>query len=290
MEQQRTTAGNRKEYDIRVIALDLDGTLLDSMKRLPPANAAALERAARAGILIVPTTGRFYGGIPEFVRQLPFLRYAIAVNGAQVYDIQEDKTNAAAEIPLARTIELMEELDGYPVAYDCFVKGKGWMERRLWERTADYTDDWYCLQVLHDLRTPVDDLKAFLRRQGDYAQKVQFFTKDQELRLRLLKELPQRWPDLSVTTSVPTNVELNILRANKGEALKQLTDHLGLSMEQVMAVGDGINDLTMLRMAGLGVAMGNACPEAIAAADAVTADCDHDGVAQAIARFCFGEE
>ena len=57
-----------------------------------------------------------------------------------------------------------------------------------------------------------------------------------------------------------------------------------------MAVGDGMNDLTMLRMAGVGVAMGNACPEAMAAADAVTADCDHDGVAQAIARFCFGEE
>ena len=89
---------------------------------------------------------------------------------------------------------------------------------------------------------------------------------------------------------MPTNVELNILRANKGEALKQLTDYLGLSMEQVMAVGDGMNDLTMLRMAGVGVAMGNACPEAMAAADAVTADCDHDGVAQAIARFCFGEE
>ena len=120
--------------------------------------------------------------------------------------------------------------------------------------------------MLHDLRTPVDDLKAFLRQLGGDAQKVQFFTKNQELRLNLLKELPRRWPDIAVTTSVPTNVELNILRANKGEALKQLTDYLGLSMEQVMAVGDGMNDLTMLRMAGVGVAMGNACPEAMAAA------------------------
>ena len=161
---------------------------------------------------------------------------AIAVNGAQVYDIQGDRTIAAAEIPLERTLELMETLDEYPVAYDCFVQGKGWMERRLWEHAADYTDDWYCLQVLHDLRTPVDDLKAFLRQLGGDAQKVQFFTKDQELRLNLLKELPRRWPDIAVTTSVPTNVELNILRANKGEALKQLTDYLGLSMEQVMAV------------------------------------------------------
>ena len=56
-----------------------------------------------------------------------------------------------------------------------------------------------------------------------------------------------------------------------------------------MAFGDGLNDVTMLRAAGLGVAMGNACPEALAAADAVTADCDHDGVAAGIARFLFGE-
>ena len=78
MEQQRTEKREMNRKDIRLIALDLDGTLLNSMKLLSPANAAALERAARAGVLIVPTTGRFYGGIPEFVRRLPFLRYTIS--------------------------------------------------------------------------------------------------------------------------------------------------------------------------------------------------------------------
>ena len=168
MEQQRNEKREMNRTDIRLIALDLDGTLLNSMKLLSPANAAALERAARAGVLIVPTTGRFYGGIPEFVRRLPFLRYAIAVNGAQVYDIQGDRTIAAAEIPLERTLELMETLDEYPVAYDCFVQGKGWMERRLWEHKShvdanSFTARYNVTKLVHYETTP--DVRAAIERE-----------------------------------------------------------------------------------------------------------------------------
>ena len=73
--------------DIRIISLDLDGTLLDSQKRLSDANRAALEEAAAKGVHIVPTTGRFFGMMPQAVRDLPFVRYAITINGAQVYAI-----------------------------------------------------------------------------------------------------------------------------------------------------------------------------------------------------------
>ena len=76
--------------DIRIIALDLDGTLLDSDKNLSEANRAALAAAAARGILVVPTTGRFFGMMPPAVRDLPFVRYAITVNGAQVYDRETD--------------------------------------------------------------------------------------------------------------------------------------------------------------------------------------------------------
>ncbi len=70
--------------DIHLIALDLDGTLLNSKKQLSPRNLAALTRAAELGIEIVPATGRFYGGMPDFIRALPFLHYALTINGAQV--------------------------------------------------------------------------------------------------------------------------------------------------------------------------------------------------------------
>ena len=72
--------------NVKIISLDLDGTLLDSQKRLSEENRLALEEAAERGVLIVPTTGRFFGMMPQAVRDLPFVRYAITINGAQVFD------------------------------------------------------------------------------------------------------------------------------------------------------------------------------------------------------------
>ena len=79
---------------VKLLALDLDGTLLNSSKELTPRTRAALYAAAEAGVEIVPTTGRFFGAMPEAIRTLPFLHYAITINGAQVYDIREKKPSA----------------------------------------------------------------------------------------------------------------------------------------------------------------------------------------------------
>ena len=79
-------------HKIRLIALDLDGTLLNSDKELTTENSEALEKAAEAGIEIVPATGRFYRGMPKVIRDLPYVNYVITVNGALVYDIRQDHT------------------------------------------------------------------------------------------------------------------------------------------------------------------------------------------------------
>ena len=271
---------------VRLIALDLDGTLLNSRKELPPEEYSALAEAAAAGIEIVPTTGRFFGGMPQAVRDLPFLHYAITVNGAQVYDIRQDRAIARAEIPWQRAVEIMSWLDELPVIYDCFMDNWGWMSRSMWEKAADFAPDEHYLKMIRELRRPVDELKAFLTERKHDVQKVQFFCRDMALRQRLLREMPQQLPDIAVSSAISNNVELNCRDAHKGAALHALADYLGLPMEAIMAFGDGSNDVSMLRAAGIGVAMGNACDEARSAADQVTADCDHHGVAQGIRRFC----
>ena len=94
---------------VKLLALDLDGTLLNSQKELTPRTRDALYAAAEAGVEIVPTTGRFFTGMPEVIQKLPFLHYAITINGAQVYDIRENKAVSTAEIPLetARDLRLL---------------------------------------------------------------------------------------------------------------------------------------------------------------------------------------
>ena len=274
------------DRNVKILALDLDGTLLDSDKKLTTGNRAALERAARAGIHIVPTTGRFYGGMPECIRELPFIRYVITINGAQVADLQTGQVLYRAEIPVDRAVELMRFLDDRPLVYDCYMDNDAFMTAWMKERAEEIVTNPHYRAMIRDLRKPVPELKQFLLERGQAVQKVQFFTNPQ-LRLELMEQLPRVFADMVVSSSVPENVEVNQLHANKGEALLALAKQLGVEREQTMAIGDGLNDLSMIREAGIGVAMANACPELRELADAVTLPCDEDGVSHAINTLCF---
>ena len=152
---------NRK--DIKIIALDLDGTLLDSQKRLSEANRTALAAAAEKGILVVPTTGRFFGMMPSAIRDLSFVRYAITINGAQVYDRETDSAIVREEIPLDMALDLMTLLDRHDVVYDCYRANWGWMTASLQAKAEAYATDAHYLKMIREFRNPVPDLKAHLR-------------------------------------------------------------------------------------------------------------------------------
>lgn len=265
--------------EYRLIALDLDGTLLDSGKQLSAKNAAALRRAAENGAQIVPTTGRFFDGMPQAIRELPYLRYAITINGAQVLDVRSGEVLYRAELPLAQALEILEYLDTLPVIYDCYCGSWGWITRAMQEAAPAFISDAHSLRMVQELRTPVDELKAYLRARGDDVQKIQLFLKDVSQRPAVLAELERRFPGTVASTSLPNNIEINAAAANKGSAVRALAAHLGIPMEETISFGDGSNDLSMIRACGLGVAMANACPAVLAAADRVTTSCDESGVA-----------
>ena len=273
---------------IGIVALDLDGTLLDSQKRLSEANRSALERAAAEGVQIVPTTGRFFGMMPAAVRDLPFVRYAITVNGAEVYDRVEDKIVVREEIPLDMAIGIMEILDGFDIIYDCYRNGWGWITASLQQKAEEYTPDEHYLRAVREFRHPVPELKAHLREtaaEGD-VQKVMLFARREDDTTDVLdairREVGARFPDIRITASTRNNLELNIASANKGRALGRLAEHLGLTLANCMAFGDGLNDLTMVEAAGVGVAMANAVDEVKRAAKVVTASNDDAGVAKTV--------
>ena len=272
---------------IRIIALDLDGTLLDSNKQLSAGNLAALQKAADAGIEIVPTTGRFFGGMPDFIRQLPFVHYAITVNGAEVADLKSGTVVYKAEIPFQLSVSIMEFLDEYPVIYDCYMNNEAWMTESMKLRIDDIVEDKHYRKMLHELRQPVPEMKSFLLQRQQDVQKIQLFTADQDLRLELMQQLTARFENLSVSSSISANVEINQSHANKGEALLALAEFLGVPQSATMAFGDGLNDLTMIRDAGVGIAMSNACDEAKNLSDWVSLSCDEDGVAHGIEKYCF---
>ena len=274
---------------VKIILLDLDGTLLNRDKQISPANRAALERAAAEGVYIVPSTGRFYEGMPAVVRELPFARYVVTVNGAQVYDAAEKTVLHRCEIQPEAAERVFDRLDTLPVIYDCFLDGWGYMDERNYQRIDQFISDPRVNRMVKDLRRPVKDFRAFIRRENRPLQKIQMFFTDMDRRREELERLARDFPDMAVTSSISNNIEINEKHANKGEALAFLCRLLGVDQKDTMAFGDGSNDKSMILAAGVGVAMANADEELKAAADYVTDTNDADGVAKAMDKFVFNK-
>ncbi len=280
-----------KNFPYKILAFDLDGTLLRDDKSIPRENLSALERAAARGVLPVPATGRIYRGIPPQLKELPFLRYYILSNGAAVYDSREDRTLCRGDIPLELALRCYEYLDTLPVIYDCYQNECGWITRSMLEAAPPYfAREPEVLKMLYGLRRPVEDLKETLRARGEGLQKLQafFLPEDEALRQRTLRELPRRFPALKATSSVKNNIEVNSVNAGKGKALLALCEALGVDPAETLAFGDGSNDAEMLRAAGLGVAMANADEAVKAAADRITDSNEDCGVARMLARLMEG--
>lgn len=270
---------------IKLLCFDLDGTFLDDRKNIPPENIRALEEAAARGVYIVPATGRIYTGLPEALRRPSYMRWYITVNGAYVYDAREDRTAVRAEIPLDLALRFYEYADTLGVLYDCYQDNWGFMTADMLKIAAKTIPDPGIRKLIMELRTPVPELKAYLREKGEPLQKLQLYFEDMELRARELRELPGRFPELSISSSVPFNIEINARAATKGQAMLALCEILGIRPEESMALGDGTNDLDMIRNAGVGVAMANADPALLAAADYVTGNNNEAGFAQAVEKF-----
>ena len=151
---------------MKLIALDLDGTLLNSDKVVSQRNFAALSLAAGQGHVIVPATGRALRAIPEQVMAFPFLHYAITINGAKVSDTRTGEALLRAEIALDTCLRLLDFVGRYDAMYDCYWNDTGWVDRSFLERVRYYNSDDEVVTLLRRTRAPVDDLKAFLRKNG----------------------------------------------------------------------------------------------------------------------------
>ena len=270
---------------VKLIAFDLDGTLLDRQKNIPEANLQALKAAVEAGALLVPATGRIYTGIPELIRTLPGARYFITINGAYAYDAADDRNLYTSELSVDTCLRLIDYMDSLPVIYDCYQDNWGYITRSMFQRAGDFIPDPGIMKMMRELRTPVDNLSETLRQKGRPVQKMQMHFQDLAERDRQLKLVAERFPETAVSSSLPWNIEINSAGATKGRALKALCQALGIDLRDTLAFGDGTNDLDMIRTAGIGIAMGNGAEEVKAAADWVAPNNDDAGVAAGIYRF-----
>ena len=273
--------------NIRLIAFDLDGTLLDDRKNLPPENLDALQAAAAAGVMLVPATGRILKGLPDGFVNPGLFRYFIFANGAEIYDLQEERCLHRAGIEPALAAEVCRYMDALPVLYDCYRDGMGYMTAWMYEQAPDYFGpEPEILKLVKSLRRPVPELKEDILRVNRPLEKLQMYFRPENMdeRERQLKALPERFPALKASSSLKNNIEINSVSAGKGRALRRLCELLALRPKESAAFGDGLNDIEMLEAAGIGCAMANAGAAVRAAADRIVESNNDAGVGKEIFR------
>ena len=278
---------------VKLIAFDLDGTLLDDDKHLPPENFAALQAAHAQGIFLVPATGRILKALPEELLAPGLFRYFIFANGALVYDLQEQQALYRARIEPELAVRLCTYMDTLPVLYDCYRGDCGYMTQWMYDRAPEFFEtEPHILKLVKSLRRPVPDLKQKILEDGLPLEKLQMFFRPEHMdeRARQLELVPQLFPELIASSSLRNNIEINSARAGKGNALRALCEKLDLDTSESVAFGDGLNDADMLRAAGRGCAMQNAVPAVKDAADVIVETNNDAGVGREIFRLLRGAE
>ena len=321
---------------IRLLAVDMDGTCLDSRSRITDRTLGALRRAAAAGIEIVPATGRSMACIPHRLavgtirreglyaeetysaerhteephmrrlhtreirmteRRIPYLgksraaedarknrglfRYVITSNGAQVTDIEERRAIFREMIPKGTALSLLDACRDIPVGVTSHINHEYLLQGRILVLLGHliYGKDAGGVRW-------VKDMKKTVRVSRYEVEELQFYFLSPSAR-RNVQEVLQSFPELEAAYT-GLYVEVFAKGASKGNALSALASHLGIRKEEIACIGDGENDLSMFRAAGMKIAMDNAVPEVKEKADLVTASNNRDGVAEAVEKILRG--
>lgn len=269
----------------RLAAVDMDGTLLRSDKSLDPDTIRDVEAASWQGIQVVYSTGRAVPELEAYVRQLPCMRYAVALSGALIYDFQKRRSVLCRVMSGECIREIVRVAARYDAMAHLLSENESIVRIDQVSHMADFHMEIYQPMFL-ELTRKVEDMAAEARRYEAIPKVNVYFRSagDRKKGYEALKHLP-----LSFAFAEGASLEMNAAGVTKASGLRDLTEHLGISMAETVGIGDADNDRAMLEAVGLSVAMGNGAEDIRALCDAVTDDNDHNGVGKAIRKYCLKE-
>ncbi|MBN1993266.1 MAG: HAD family phosphatase [Anaerolineae bacterium] len=265
---------------VKLLASDLDGTLVADLNTIPPRTLAAVRAATEQGVYVVIATGREYRVTQKFVRMLGLTTPVICFQGALTYNPQTDETIAGEGLPLPLAHQLIDLARFYDLALNLYYDGKVYAEKVTAQSRTMFNQTGALLEQVADLKeaTTSAPVKGMIIHPAAEAE---------AMTAQLRAELGD---NVSVFRSLDYVIEVTSPNVSKGKALARLATYYHIPQSQVMAIGDQDNDVEMIAWAGLGVAMGNASPGAKAAADYIAPSVQAEGAAWAIERFILGEQ
>ncbi|MFS0727173.1 Cof-type HAD-IIB family hydrolase [Paenibacillus sp. 1P07SE] len=243
----------------KLIALDMDGTLLNDRSEISEENAKWIHKALDAGVTVIFSTGRGFRSALPFAEQLELTTPMVTINGGEIWHrphVLHKRTYLAESI-----VGKLREL-------------------------ADTHGAWYWAYAVEDIYNAERWLEPGEQISDKHWLKFGFDTPDDEARAAIRREI-EGWGGLEITNSSTTNLEINPEGVSKAGGVREVCGMLGIEMSEVIAVGDSLNDLSVIQEVGLGIAMGNAQERVKAAADAVTVTNNEDAIARVIEDYIF---
>lgn len=275
--------------EIKLIALDMDGTVLRSDKSVSEYTLQTFREASARGALVVPATGRIRKMLPKPVTALPFVRYAVTSNGASVIDLKENHVIYRNLISREDSFATVKLISDYHLFSETYVDGISFAEEKMFQSLNHAEIAPWLYEYLMESQIFVDDLPKHIEEINRPLEKINILFVPEKLRRTLINNLNAIAP-FSLTSALDGNIEINAPTASKGDGLAFLCKTLNIRPQEVMAFGDGSNDVSMLQFAGYSFAMGNADNGIKNAAKYTAASNDDDGVARAIQTFFINQK
>lgn len=276
--------GKGKDMSYKIVASDLDGTLLNSKGELSPENAEAIKELFRRGVNFVPASGRAFLEMPRSIMENPNIRYYIHSSGAAIYDKLLDKRTLFC-IPKEIFRRIFETIYEYECYISVRINGKSYADASLLsEKSFEYYNVWktHC-----DITLGTGEFLKDFREEMLNAENIEmislFFHNDADI-IPLSRKI-KKIADVNITKACPHNMEITHKMADKGNALDTLAKSLSVPLSEVIALGDSGNDIPMLETAGRGIAMSNSMPELIEIADEVICSNDEHGVKYILEKY-----
>jgi Cof subfamily protein (haloacid dehalogenase superfamily) len=266
----------------KLLALDMDGTLLTTDKKVSKNTEEAIKAAEAKGVKIVLASGRPLDGLNRYLEELDLLKgedYVLSFNGGLV---QNTKGKIVSKVSLKGSdLKYIYEVS---TKLNINIHAFSAKEGLIAPKTSQYTE---YEATMNGIDITIKDFNEV----DDNEDIIKVMMIDpQEILDPAIEKLPNEvYEKYSVFKSSPFFLEFTHKEVDKGLGLKKLGEYLGIKREEIVACGDAGNDLSMVKYAGLGVAMGNATSEVKAAADFVTTSNDEDGVAKVIEQFILNE-
>lgn len=269
--------------DIKLIAIDMDGTLLNSKNQLTDRTFNAINKAQEKGVKVVIATGRVLKSALHYSKELNLDSYVSACNGAIVVD---EFSTPVLKKPIGKgDLEKVMELGHSLGIYFHFYNEDTFFTKTLVQEVIDYytptTEKFQSQAIGVEIYDNISDIVSI----GDLSIYKFLFIDNDKDKLKILREKLVDMDTIDISSSWNNNIEVMAKGASKGNSIEYLCNEFGINRSQVMAIGDNENDLSMIQYAGFGVAMENGEDVVKKAAKYITASNEEDGVAKVIEKF-----